>query len=97
MACFSRCNQGKQNGNRNKYNEDEDSDDGEDGRLVCTIIGQGWGVLPFPVVVDSGVNASVMPQDWCPHVPTTQTRESEHGGYFRAAHGNNARVKRCLP
>ena len=42
-----------------------------------------------PVVVDSGASASVMPQDWCPHVPTVPTPQSEQGEYFRAANGNN--------
>ena len=50
--------------------------------------GQKWEALPCPVVVDSGASASVMPEDWCQHVPTTPTRESEQGEYFRAANGN---------
>ena len=75
-------------GNKNDYYDDEDSDDGEGGKSVCNMTGNGWEALPFPIVVDSGASASVMPQDWCPHVPTTQTKESEQGEYFRAANGS---------
>ena len=88
VACFSRGNQSIKRGNKKDQYDDEESDDGEDGRLVCNMTGQGWEVLPFPVVVASGAIASVMPQDWCPHVPTTPTKESEQGEYFRAANGS---------
>ena len=50
--------------------------------------GQAWEALPFPVVIDSGASASVMPQDWCPHVPTVPTPQFEQGDYFRAANGS---------
>ena len=50
--------------------------------------GQKWEALPCVVVVDSGASASVMPAEWCPHVPTMATKESEQGEFFRAANGN---------
>ena len=68
--------------------DDEDSDGEDVGKLVCNMTGQIWEALPCPVVVGSGASASVMPEEWCPHVPTTATRESEQGEYFRAANGN---------
>lgn len=41
------------------------------------------------MVVDSGISVSVMPQEWCPHVPTVPTPQSEQREYYRAANGNN--------
>ena len=61
VACFSRCNNGRKTRNKANFSDDEDSDDGEGGKFVCNMIGQGWKALPFPVVVDSGASASVMP------------------------------------
>ena len=71
-----------------RYEDDEDSDGGECEKLVCNMTGHTWEALPFPVVADSGASASVMPQEWCPHVPTIQTPQSEQGEYCRAANGN---------
>ena len=62
--------------------DDEDSDAGECDKLVCNTTGQKWEALPCPVVVDSGASASVMPADWCPHVPTIAINESEQGEFF---------------
>lgn len=50
--------------------------------------GQTLEALQFPVVVDLGASAIVMPQDWCPHLPTIATQQSEQGECFRAANGN---------
>ena len=41
VACFSRCCNEKKIGNKNNFVDGEESDDGEDGRLVCNMIGQG--------------------------------------------------------
>ena len=47
--------------------DDEEIDD-ENDQLVCSMTGQKWESLPFPIVIDSGACASVMPSDWCSHV-----------------------------
>ena len=67
--------------------EDEDSD-AEEEHLICSTTGRKWESLPFPVIIDSGACASVMPSGWCRHVSTQKTRQSEAGEYFRAANGN---------
>ena len=66
--------------------DDEDSDDEEE-QMVCSMTGQSLESLPFPVVIDSGACASVMPIGWCKHVPPQRTSQSESGEYFRAASG----------
>ena len=88
LHCFSR---GQSNRNREKCRDatdDDDSDGGEGGKLVCNMIGQKWEILLCPVVVDSGASASAMPETWRSHAPTTPTKESEQGECFRAANGN---------
>ena len=55
--------------------------------MVCNMTGQGWEKLPFPVIVDSGACASVMPTNWCEHIPIRNTKGSEAGEFFRAANG----------
>ena len=64
----------------------EDSEE-EDERLVCSMSGQKWESLPFPIVIDSGACASVLPTEWCNHVSLLKTPQSEAGEYFRAANG----------
>ena len=54
---------------------------------MCNMIGQHWEQLPFPIIVDSGACASVMPKDWCGHVPLVKTPQSEAGEFFRSASG----------
>ena len=51
------------------------------------MIGVKWESLPFPIIVDSGACASVMPTSWCDHVPLKETPQSRAGEYFRAANG----------
>ena len=46
------------------------------------------GKNPFPIIIDSGACASVMPTSWCNHVPTTETPQSKAGDFYRAANGN---------
>ena len=50
--------------------------------------GNGWESLPFPIVIDSGACASVMPTGWCNHVPLRETPQSKAGDFYRAANGN---------
>ena len=67
--------------------EEDSSDDESDCQLVCNMTGSRWESLPFPIIVDSGACASVMPESWCEHVPTKETQQSKAGEYFRAANG----------
>ena len=55
--------------------------------MVCNMIGERWEDLPFPVIIDSGACASVMPTEWCPHVGTISTPQSRAREFFRAANG----------
>lgn len=74
-------------GRRRKVNQ-YDEESGEDvEQMVCNMTGQRWEKLPFPVIIDSGACASVMPTDWCDHLPIQLTRGSEFGEFFRAANG----------
>ena len=68
--------------------ETEDDSESEDERLVCNMTGEKWEDLPFPVIIDSGACASVMPTDWCPHVETMSTPQLRAKQYFRAANGH---------
>ena len=56
--------------------------------MVCNMTGQTWENLPFPIIIDSGACASVMPTSWCNHVPIYETPQSKAGEYYRAANGN---------
>ena len=93
LSCFSRGACGKHARKRRDYSDDEDSDDGETEKLVCNMTGQGWEASPFPVVVDSGASASVMPQEWCPVVPIVSTPQSEQGEFFTAGGGWNSTIR----
>ena len=67
---------------------EEDESDEESTELVCNMTGQSWESLAFPIIIDSGACASVMPTDWCNHVPLYDTPQSQAGDYYRAANGN---------
>ena len=66
--------------------DDEESDE-ESAQLVCSMTGRQWESLPFPIVIDSGACASVLPTDWCQHIDLLKTPQSEAGEFFRAANG----------
>ena len=53
--------------------------------MVCNMTGQNRERWSFPIIVDAGASASVMPTDWCNHTPIEQTPGSEAGELFRAA------------
>ena len=55
---------------------------------MCTMTGQKWESLLFPIIIDSGVCASVVPSGWCRHVPIQKTQQSEAYEYFWAANGS---------
>ena len=71
---------------RRQRREDLDTDD-ESEELVCNMTGESWESFPFPIIIDSGACASVMPTTWCNHVPVTETPQSKAGDYYRAANG----------
>ena len=51
------------------------------------MVGDCWESLPYPIIIDSGACASVMPTTWCDHVPLKETPQSQAGEFFRAANG----------
>ena len=67
--------------------EEDSSDEEEPCQLVCNMTGSKWESLPYPIIVDSGACASVMPISWCDHVPLKETPQSQAGEFFRAANG----------
>ena len=67
--------------------EEKSSDDEREDQLVCNMTGAGWESLRFPIIIDSGVCASVMPTAWCDHVPLKETSQSKAGEFFRAENG----------
>ena len=66
---------------------ESDDSEGEEERLVRNMTGEELEDLQFPVIIDSGACASVMPTDWCPHVETTSTPQSRSREFFRVANG----------
>ena len=67
----------------------EDSDDDEEGSdMICNMIGYLLGSLPFPIIIEPGVCASVMPTNWCNHLSLQETAQSKAGEHYRAANGN---------
>ena len=64
----------------------DNNDSGGDGEeLLCNMVGQSWGNLPSPIIIDSGVCASTMFTTWCGHVPLTETPQSKATDWYRAA------------
>ena len=70
-----------------KEREEEEVDE-ETENLVCTMRGNDWESLPYPIIVDSGASASTLPRNWCPHVKLCETEESRVGQTFNAANGH---------
>ena len=86
IACFFR-GQRKKRKQNTPESDDECSDEEEDEQLVCSMTGRQWESLPFPIVIDSGACASVLPTDWCSHVSLLRTPQSDAKEFFRAANG----------
>ena len=82
---LARVMKGTRNRPRKKILESDDEDSDEEEQLVCSMSGRQWEALPFPMVIDSGACASVLPIDWCAHVQLLKTPQSEAKEYFRAA------------
>ena len=49
--------------------------------------GNKWESLPYPVIIDSGAAASVIPEQWCSHVQTMSTEAPRKGEHYTAANG----------
>ena len=62
--------------------------EGDSADVVCNATGQPLEILQFPIIIDPGACASVMPTAWCSHVPLRETPQSKVGGYYRTANGN---------
>ena len=74
---------------RKRVQEDSSDEEEEQNMLVCNMTGPKWESLPYPIIIDSGPCASVMPTGWCEHVPLRETAQSQAGECFRAANGQN--------
>ena len=86
LGCFLK-RQRKQSRCKRQEPFEAESDDDELEQLVCNMNGHGWEKLPFPITSDSGACASVVPTEWCNHIPIQNTQGSESGESFRAANG----------
>ena len=71
-----------------RQRRDDHGSEGDDDELICNMTGQAWESFPFPIIIDSGACASVMPASWCDHVPLQEIPQSKAGDYYRAANGN---------
>ena len=87
INCALRGNRPNTDTNKLATLEDEDSDEEEE-HLVCSMTGQKWESFLFPVIIESGACASVMPSAWRRHVPIQKTKQSEARRYLRAANGS---------
>ena len=85
IDCMMRGHKRGGQGNKEQENEDEDGNDGS--QQLCPMTGESWEQLPFPIIVESGACASVMPFNWCTHVPLRPTPQSEANEYVKAANG----------
>ena len=65
---------GERKQNKQKHEEVSDKGHGNES-MVCNMIGEVWESLLFPITIDSGACASVMPSIWCNHVPIKETQE----------------------
>ena len=70
-----------------RVQEDSSDEEEEQNMLVRNMTGSKWESLPYPIIIDSGACASVMPTGWCEHVPLRETAQSQAGEFVRAANG----------
>ena len=66
---------------------EESLDYEEEGELISNMVGTAWESFPFPIIIDSGAAASVLPEKWCSHVQTMSTQASRNGEHYTAANG----------
>lgn len=72
LACFLKGQTRTRQGGARDRDEDESEEEVE--QMVCNMIGQEWEKLPFPMIIDSGACASVMPTSWCNHIPIRERK-----------------------
>ena len=85
LACMSRGSRTRRS--RHIDDSEDEASDGESEQLMCSMIGRQWESLPFPIVIDPGACASVLPIDWCNHVNLMRAPQSEAKEFVRAANG----------
>ena len=69
----------------NDDDSDEESSDEEE--MVCNMVGDCWESFPYPIIIDSGACASVIPTNWCRNIPIEEIEKSKAKEFFRAANG----------
>lgn len=57
--------------------------------LICKMAGDTLESLPYPVIIDSGAAASVLPEKWCSHVQVMSTEASRKGEHYTTANWGN--------
>lgn len=75
IACITR-RQRQRRTPKEEPSDDEESED-EDEQFICCMSGRQWESLPYPIVIDSGACAFVLPTNWCNHVKLLRTPQSE--------------------
>ena len=75
---------------RRKHMDDlgEEESDWDEEQFACNMTGERREDFPFPVIIDPGACASVMPTNWCPHVEATSTPQPRARASFMAANGH---------
>lgn len=66
--------------------DDESGEEGGD-HLICTMRGTEWEPMPYPITIDSGASASILPKQCCQHVTLFETDGPRSGQTFNAANG----------
>ena len=67
--------------------DDSEDEDAEEERRICNMSGDHWESLPYPIIIDSGACASVIPTSWCKHIPVEEAEKSKAIDFFRAENG----------
>ena len=65
---------------------DQESESGDE-QTICNMTGEQWESMPYPIIIDSGMAASVIPAHWCAHVAVRETEDSKRGKHYIAANG----------
>ena len=79
LAMFEKVGRKEAQRRRRLDDSDDEGEEKQRRRFACQMAGQQWNQFPSPVVVDSGVCASVMPKECCGHVPWKPTPQSKTG------------------
>ena len=79
---------GSWNSKAKRKAQDVSDSEEESTELVWNMTGYSWESVPFPIIIDPGACAFVMPTIWCSHVPIRELPQSKAGDFYRAANGN---------